>query len=332
MGQKTVKSKQQAYKDKTQLRKEVERRCGYPLEENQWLMLEPDYGGPYSEEDVREILKGLPKRSTILVQDMSQPLVPKWLDRWFEPFGQSLRECFGLSKPIELRELGLVMDKFRVDIGEESEYMSIDYPVAVDLSGGACMCEVASIFVTNKLQWLVTAKNHIDNMASLFHCPPALLLAHFLCEPKPYRNKVTVVLDDWQIKIGVDDPGASPKLVAKAYSLARKQMVNRRNRRRISERKKKLYEFIGENLDIGWEGRLTKWNSSYPQWEYENVASMQVVYSRAKGEPSNELLWSVYGWLRRTPPRVFRQKELWDMTQKVIKQIKEVKEDETGNH
>lgn len=326
-----VKSQGQLYKNKQELRKEVERRIGHRLEEGQWFMLEPDFRGPYKEKTVRDTLEGIPRRKVMLVQDSSEPLVPKVIERWFQPFRQWLWECLELSEPMNPRKLGIALEDFRVDIENESGYMRIDYAIAGESSDGISVWETTSIPVTNKLEWLVNAKNHIDNLASLIRCPSALLWTYFLCEPQPCKNKVTAVLDDRQVKIVVDDPSVSAKLIAKAYSLARKQMVSQRNRRRVSQRKETLYEFIAENLGITWGERLGKWNSLYPQWKYNSVESMQVVCSRAKERPYDGLLWSTYRYLRKKAPRVFRQKELWDMAQEAVKQAKEEAKENEAN-
>ena len=205
-------------------------------------------------------------------------LVPHLLTMELQDDASTVRQLLGLNEIVPFDRL----EQTLANLSEDGD-LALEYPIAKGYSEIFPIWEIKRIQISSKNQRLVLLKRYVDTMAQVYSCHAALVLAFFLCEIPLYRNPVAVFLERNMIMLQVRSPSVSPDVVSKAYILARSRIGYEPKRiRRTSERVQMLVAFIDSYPELTWEERFIKWNQKYrnKKWQYEDVSSMQVVYSR----------------------------------------------------
>lgn len=278
-----------------QLREAVNKHLNRPLTDDEWSWYEPDdYVGVFDEEDIKDILRVLPKD---LIKTRRQgidtyyrgSLMPLEFTVKLQHIASSMRELLGLSEPLPFDKLENTLAKLNVN----ESLLRLYYPVAREVSNGIVLWQIKSIQISEKDKNLVRFKYYVDGVAERAACHPALVLAYFLCEIPLYMNDTVVFLEGWKghrITLQIISHSIPLRRILKAYSLARDfvsktiEPIAKRKENKSTGRITYLYYFIKDNTKLSWDERLKKWNSLYSDqgWNYASVQSMQVVYSRIR--------------------------------------------------
>lgn len=281
--------------NKRQLREAVNRHLNRPLTDDEWYGYEPDdYVGVFDEEDIKDILRVLPKD---LVRRRKQgidhyyrgSLMPLGFTVNLQHMASSIRELLGLSEPLPFDKLENTLARLNVN----ESLLRLYYPVARELSNGIVLWEIKSIQISEEDKNLVEFKYYIDGVAERAACHPALVLAYFLCEIPLYMNDTVVFLEGWKgrrITLQIISHNIPLRRILEAYSLARDfvsktiEPAAKKKESKSTGRITYLYYFMEDNAKLSWDERLKKWNSLYSDrgWNYVSVQSMQVVYSRIR--------------------------------------------------
>jgi len=281
--------------NRRQLRESLNRHLNRPLTDKEWYGYEPDdYVGVFDEEDMKDILRVLPKdliktRRHGIETYYRGSIVPLPFTIDFQHWGSSMRGLLGLSEPLPFDKLENTLVKFSVN----KSILRLYYPVVREVSNGIVLWVIKSIPISEVDKHLVEFKYWVDGIAARAACHPALVLAYFLCEIPVYMNDTVVFLEGWKgrrITLQIISHNIPPRRILEAYSLARDfvsktiEPIAKRKKNKSTGRITYLYYFMEDNTKLSWDERLKKWNSLYSDrgWNYSSVQSMQVVYSRIR--------------------------------------------------
>ncbi|MFC1931881.1 hypothetical protein ACFLXJ_06765 [Chloroflexota bacterium] len=161
------------------------------------------------------------------------------------------------------------------------------YLIEIDYVGFPVNCIQRSETILS----LLSAVQHLS-ASNQWH--PALSLAVVMCDIAPVWDVFqtpSIIYYCGRVQVMIPSIELAPKVLAQTYTQARNSIAKRLRKvkgrltrlRSLSERTKKLINFVQNTPELNWTERLRKWEEVFPDYPvYKNINTMAVVYSRAK--------------------------------------------------